>query len=78
MALNGYMPIEMKPWETASGGKAVVCVAEECSAQTVWDDPDGWYDVTVQYFDLLHGKSHFSLYCRQRGGLIGRKRHVTQ
>jgi alpha-glucuronidase len=38
-----------------------VCASAECSAETTWDGPDGWYDLTVQYFDLLHGKSHFSL-----------------
>ncbi len=23
--------------------------------------PDGWYDISVQHFDLLHGQSRFSL-----------------
>lgn len=61
MKLNGYTPTDVTPWETASGSKAVVCAAEECSAETAWDGADGWYDVTVRYFDLLHGRSHFSL-----------------
>ena len=61
MQLDGYVPVEVTPWETASGGKAVICNLQECSAQTTWDKPDGWYDIRVQYFDLLHGQSHFAL-----------------
>jgi alpha-glucuronidase len=61
MQLDGYSAVDVRPWETASGGKAVVCAGQECSAQTTWDKPDGWYDVTVQYFDLLHGHSRFAL-----------------
>lgn len=61
MQLDGYTPVDVTPWETASGGKAVTCAAQECSAQITWDKPDGWYDITVQYFDLLHGHSNFAL-----------------
>ena len=61
MQLDGYTPFDVTPWETASGDRAVICTAQQCSAQTVWDKPDGWFDVTVQYFDLLHGVSSFAL-----------------
>jgi alpha-glucuronidase len=61
MQLDGYTPVDVTPWETASGGKAVVCAAQQCSAQTTWDKADGWYDITVRYFDLLHGHSRFAL-----------------
>ncbi len=61
MQLNGYEAVDVTPWETASGGKAVICELPECSVETTWDKPDGWYDVTVQYFDLLHGHSRFAL-----------------
>jgi alpha-glucuronidase len=61
MKLEGYTTVDVTPWETASSGKAVICPESECAAQITWDKPDGWYDVTVQYFDLLHGHSHFSL-----------------
>jgi alpha-glucuronidase len=61
MQLDGYAVTDVTPWETASGGKAVVCNLPECSVQTIWDKPDGWYNVTVQYFDLLHGHSRFAL-----------------
>ena len=61
MQLTGYKPADVTPWETASGGKAVVCSSQQCSAQITWDKPDGWFDLTIQYFDLLHGHSHFTL-----------------
>jgi alpha-glucuronidase len=61
MQLDGYTPVEVTPWETASGGRAVICPVRECAAQTTWDKPDGWFDVAVQYFDLQHGESHFAL-----------------
>jgi alpha-glucuronidase len=61
MKMDGYTPVDVVPWETASGGKAVVCAVAECSVQSVWDKPDGRYDVSVQYFDLLHGHSRFAL-----------------
>ena len=62
MTLAGYTPVEVTPWETASGGKAVECVDHaSCSASMVWKQPDGWYDIAVQYFDLRGGVSHFTL-----------------
>ena len=61
MTLDGYTPVDVTPWETASGGKAVVCPVKECSVETTWDKPDGWHDVNVQYFDLPRGQSHFTL-----------------
>ncbi len=61
MVLDGYKVVDVTPWETASGGKAVSCDQLECNAQTTWTKADGWYDVDVQYFDLLHGHSRFSL-----------------
>jgi alpha-glucuronidase len=61
MKLDGYTPIDVTPWETASGGKVVVCAAQECSVETTWEKPDGWYDINVQYFDLPRGQSRFTL-----------------
>lgn len=62
MTLDGYTPVDVTPWETASGGKAVVCKERaECSASTAWNKPDGWYDIAVQYFDLRSGASQYTL-----------------
>ena len=36
-------------------------MSQRSAAETAWHGADGWYDVTVRYFNLLHGKSHFSL-----------------
>lgn len=62
MTLEGYTPVEVTPWETASGGKAIECVGHRlCSASMVWNQPDGWYNIAIQYFDLRGGASHFTL-----------------
>ena len=61
MTLTGYTVVPVTPWETASGGKAVICDLPQCAAHTTWTGPDGWYDISVQYFDLLQGHSRFSL-----------------
>jgi alpha-glucuronidase len=61
MKLSGYTVTDVIPWETASGGKAVICGLPECTVQTTWAGADGWYDISVQYFDELHGHSRFAL-----------------
>jgi alpha-glucuronidase len=62
MELNGYVPVAVTPWETASEGHAVVCKESgACSAGAVFARPDGWYDVAVQYFDFDHGASRYTL-----------------
>jgi alpha-glucuronidase len=61
MTSDGYEAVDIKPWETASGGKAVVCPrAEGCSLSTTVKE-DGRYRIAVQYFDLRTGASHFEL-----------------
>ena len=67
MQLDGYTPVQVKPWETASDdGKAAECRDRpECSASLQWNGPDGWYNVTVAYFDLRRGESRFSLQVAQ-------------
>ena len=61
MTLTGYTVVPVTPWETASDGKAVICNLPQCAVQTTWTGSDGWYDISVQYFDLLHGHSRFSV-----------------
>lgn len=62
MALDGYTPVDITPWETASGGKAIECVGHaSCSASMVWKQPDGWYDIAIQYFDMRNGASRYVL-----------------
>lgn len=63
MKLDGYTPVDVKPWETASDdGQAAACMNRaECSASLVWNGRDGWYDIAVDYYDLRRGESHFAL-----------------
>lgn len=62
MKLDGYTPVDVTPWETASGGKAVACQDRAaCSISFTWQRPDGWYDIAVQYFDFRSGASQYTL-----------------
>jgi alpha-glucuronidase len=59
MKLDGYKAVDVTPWETASGGRAVSCPAAKCSAAMRYDGAPGWYRLHVEYFDLNAGASHF-------------------
>ena len=62
MKAVGYQTVDVQPWETASGGKAVVCHGPAaCTLTTTLDKPAGKYDIAVQYFDIWHGVSHYDL-----------------
>ena len=61
MSADGYTVVPGEPWETASGGKAVVCPREVCSLSTKVAKAGGSYRVEVQYFDLREGVSRFEL-----------------
>jgi alpha-glucuronidase len=63
MQLEGYEPVDVTPWETASGGKAIECVHKAvCSAEATVNRQAGRYSIAVQYFDFLHGVSSYTLY----------------
>ncbi|QHN03758.1 glucosiduronase [Granulicella sp. WH15] len=62
MTPDGYTPVDVTPWETASGGKAVACNrAETCTLTTKTTVPEGRYNIAIQYFDLHSGTSSFDL-----------------
>src|SRR5439155_19161922 len=61
MQLSGYAPIDVTPWETASGGKAVACTQTECSASFQFSGSSGTYLVAIQYFDQNNGVSKYQL-----------------
>ena len=62
MRAKGYELANVTPWETASGGKAVVChVAAGCTVAATIDRPAGLYDVAIQYFDTWRGTSRYEL-----------------
>jgi alpha-glucuronidase len=61
MQLRGYTPADVTPWETASGGKAVICKEAECAASTSFSGTAGSYRISVEYFDFHDGASSYSL-----------------
>jgi len=62
MQLSGYSPVDVNPWETASGGKAVACnVGDACVASFTFNGDAGIYTIAVQYFDQNNGVSHYQL-----------------
>jgi alpha-glucuronidase len=70
MQLVGYTPVDVTPWETASGGKGVVCRDQAlCSASAVLNRADGNYDIAIQYFDYRSGVSTYRAYLN--GKLLG-------
>ena len=61
MKLEGYTVTDITPWEGASGGKGVTCLAAKCAASFEFHGKPGWYTVRVEYFDTNNGASHFAL-----------------
>jgi alpha-glucuronidase len=53
----------VKPWETASRGKAIQVVStdHQGSARFNYTGKPGWYDLAVQYYDQTNGVSQFTL-----------------
>lgn len=59
MKLDGYTVTDVRPWEAASGGKAIACGAATCSAAMRYNGPAGWYTIRVRYFDQNSGGARF-------------------
>jgi alpha-glucuronidase len=67
MQLDGYVPIDITPWENASGGKGIACMrTQPCSAQFSFDRAPGNYELDVEYFDQNNGASHFRILVNDR------------
>lgn len=68
MQLQGYTPVDVTPWETASGGKAIECAPPEqrCEASFPFDRPAGRYDLDIQYFDQNNGESKYRVFVGER------------
>ena len=67
MTLTGYVPVEVTPWENASGGKAVECrVAKGCSASFRFSGAAGKNEIDVEYFDQSNGVSTFRVFVNGR------------
>jgi alpha-glucuronidase len=62
MQADGYTVVDVSPWETASGGKAVVCNRPGgCTLTAKPGRPAGTYSVSVRYFDLRTGNAQYEL-----------------
>jgi alpha-glucuronidase len=62
MQADGYTTVDVTPWETASGGKAVVCNrTTPCTLTARPGQPAGSYSIAVQYFDLRTGAAQYEL-----------------
>jgi alpha-glucuronidase len=63
MNLDGYVPINIVPWENSSAGKGIECkVPGGCTAWFRFDRAAGWHDLEVEYFDQNNGESRFRVY----------------
>ncbi|WP_232296252.1 alpha-glucuronidase family glycosyl hydrolase [Terriglobus sp. TAA 43] len=62
MQATGFETIDVNPWETASGGKAVNChVAAGCTLTMTAQQPAGTYNIAVNYYDMWNGVSKYEL-----------------
>jgi alpha-glucuronidase len=60
MQLREYLPVDVKPWENASGGKAIECLQPKgCSASFRFERGAGRYSLHIVYFDQNNGESKF-------------------
>jgi alpha-glucuronidase len=62
LALEGYQIVDVRPWEAASGSKAVSCPAAQCTAKLSFHGQPGWYDIAVEYFDQNSGAARYEVY----------------
>jgi len=67
MQLEGFVPIDVNPWENASGDKAIECNrASGCAASFRFDRAPGQYEMDVQYFDQNNGVSKFRVWVNDK------------
>lgn len=68
MELEGYVSVDVTPWEDASGGRAVQCAApaKSCAAKVRFTGKPGRYEIDVQYFDQRNGVSKYQVFVGPR------------
>jgi alpha-glucuronidase len=64
--LQGYKVTDVTPWEGASGGKAVICAAVQCSATFQYFGEPGRHTLRVQYFDQNNGAARYRVYVQEQ------------
>ena len=67
MQLSGYEVVSVTPAEMASGGKAIVTASkdEPGTAETALHFQSGLYDIAVNYYDHLGGRSKYEIFLNQ-------------
>jgi alpha-glucuronidase len=75
MTLSGYQTYLVSPFETASNFTAIVTGSNATvgTAATKLNYPSGTYDLAVNYYDLIGGRSHWTIYVNDRevGAWVG-------
>lgn len=68
MTLTGYKIVDVTPWESGSGGKAVACgqTAQACTAELKFGGVEGRYELDTEYFDQNNGVSRFRIFLNQQ------------
>jgi alpha-glucuronidase len=68
MELEGYKVVPVKPVEMASHGKAVVTTSKDTpgTAKAVLEYPTGTYDIAVNYYDQMGGRSKYELFINEK------------
>jgi alpha-glucuronidase len=62
MQLQGYVSVDVLPWENASGGQAIECRQQQgCAASFRFAGAAGSYEIDIQYFDQNNGESKFRI-----------------
>ena len=61
MQSTGFRTVDVTPWETGSGGRALVCDAATCTLQTTFHGESNAYRIEVGYFDLHPGNAKYRL-----------------
>ena len=64
MTLSGYKIVPVNPFETASNFTAIQTISNDTAgtAMTTLQFPSGTYDLAVNYYDMIGGKSHWEIY----------------
>ncbi len=58
---SGFKAVDVQSWETASGGKAVVCSAAQCTLTTTFRSEANPYRIEIGYFDTHPGEAKYRL-----------------
>ncbi|KAH8798608.1 alpha-glucuronidase [Xylogone sp. PMI_703] len=68
MELSGYTVVPVTPFEAASGGKAIITTSNETpgTATCAVHFASGTYNVAVNYYDQLGGKSQYQILLNDR------------